>query len=706
MVHGGRSEDFLPMTPDQVHRRGWDVVDVVFVTGDAYVDHPSFAMAILGRTLEAAGFRTAILSQPDWRSCQPWRQFGRPRICFAVSAGNMDSMVNHYTANRKRRNDDAYSPGGRIGLRPDRATLAYCQRAREAYPGVPVIAGGIEASLRRLAHYDYWSNKVRRSILMDAKPDLLVYGMGERVLVEIVRRLASGEPVKNLRDLRGTAYRVGAKEPLPEPLVREARPLCLGSTSVEPAPERGSESEPAAQLIALPSQVETLVLPSYEEVSTSKEAFARMTALAYRETNPYNARRLVQYHGPEAVVVNPPDLPLAEAEMDWIYGLPFTRRAHPSYQEPIPALQVVETSVQIVRGCPGGCSFCSLALHEGRIVQNRSERSIVGEVRRLAHMPGFSGVISDLGGPTANVYRMHCRRPQLQARCRRLSCLHPTICRFFSVDHQPLLGLLRRVRNVRGVRRVLAASGVRMDLARRQPEYVEELARHHVGGHLKVAPEHTDPKVLELMKKPPIEEFEEFRRVFESASRRAGLEQYLTPYFIAGHPGSSLRSMVELACYLKRSGLRPQQVQDFLPTPGTLSTCMYWTSLDPLTGQSVYVPRRGRERRWQRALLQYWKPENYFDVRAALEEAGRQDLIGDGPECLIPAKPPAEARRQRRDPTRSDSIQPATAGRGAEDNFADLEKLPSDLSSEAPSKRISSGYRPGRKTARRRQAGM
>lgn len=706
MVSRGRSEDFLPLTPEEVRRRGWDAVDVVFVTGDAYVDHPSFAMAILGRSLEAAGFRVAMLSQPDWRSCQPWRQFGRPRICFAVSAGNMDSMVNHYTANRKRRNDDAYSPGGQIGLRPDRATLAYCQRAREAYPGVPVIAGGIEASLRRLAHYDYWSDKVQRSILMDAKPDLLVYGMGERVLVEMVRRLAAGEPVKNLRDLRGVAYRLGAKESLPAPLVREPRPLGLGPTSLEPAPEKGSQSELAAQLMALPSQVETLVLPSYEEVSASKEAFSRMTLLAHRESNPYNGRRLVQYHGPEVVVVNPPGGPMTEAEMDWIYSLPFTRQAHPSYQgRPIPALQVVETSIPIVRGCPGGCTFCSLAVHEGRIVQSRSERSILNEVRRLVRSPGFSGVISDLGGPTANGYRMHCRRPDLQARCRRLSCWHPTICRFFSADHQPLLNLLRRVRKVRGIRRVLTASGVRMDLARRCPEYVEELARHHVGGHLKVAPEHTDPKVLQLMKKPTIEEFEAFRRLFEQASRQAGLEQYLTPYFIAGHPGSDLQSMIELACYLKRAGLRPQQVQDFLPTPGTLATSMYWTGLDPFTGQPVYVPRSGRERRRQRALLQYWKPENDVDVRAALREAGREDLIGNGPDCLIPAKPPLEARRQRRGAGRSDCLRAAAAGHATEDNFADLAPPPDAPSFRAPSEGTGFGYRPGRKTARRRPAG-
>lgn len=720
MSTAGRSDLFLPTTPEEVRTRGWDAVDVVFVTGDAYVDHPSFAMAVLGRVLEAAGFRVAILSQPDWHSCGPWRQFGRPKICFAVSAGNMDSMVNHYTANRKRRNDDAYSPGGAIGRRPDRATLAYCQRAREAYPGVPILAGGIEASLRRLAHYDYWSDKVRRSILMHAKPDLLVYGMGERVLLEIVRGLASGKSVKDLRDLRGVAYRLGAKEALPEGVVRDARSLVGGSQdSVKPAPGRRPVLETmeedqagvAPQTVPVvgaamgvggamgPIQVETVVLPSYEEVASSKEAFARMTLQAYWETNPYNARRLVQDHSPETVVVNPPSLPLTEAEMDWIYGLPFVRRAHPSYVgQRIPALQVVESSIQILRGCPGGCSFCSITLHEGRIIQSRSEESILDEVRRLVANPGFSGILSDLGGPTANLYRMNCARPEVQARCRRLSCLHPRICKHFCDDHRALLALMRRVRKEKGLRRVLVASGVRMDLARRWPEYVEELARHHVGGHLKVAPEHTDPQVLALMKKPTIEEFEIFARLFQTASQKADREQYLVPYFIAGYPGSDLRSMIELACYLKRTGLRVEQVQDFLPTPGTLATCTYWTGIDPLSGKTVYVPRTGRERRLQRALLQYWKPENYFDVRSALRESGREDLIGDGPQCLIRSKPPLGAGRGKGLPAR-----PSTSAHSAENHFAEDHFADSQADHDVAADK-GGGYRPGRKTVRDRQA--
>jgi uncharacterized radical SAM protein YgiQ len=633
---------FLPMTREEMEARGWDYVDVVFVTGDAYVDHPSFAMALLGRLMEAEGYRVAILSQPDWHSCEPWKKFGRPRLCFAVSAGNMDSMVNHYTANRKVRNDDAYSPGGRIGLRPDRATLAYCQRAREAYKGVPVIAGGVEASLRRIAHYDYWSDKVRRSILLDSKADLLVYGMGERPLLEILRRLAAGEPIKNIRDVRGTAYRLGASEKPPE---------------------------------------DAIYLPSYEEVVASKEAFARMTKMAHLETNPYNARRLVQYHDREAVVINPPAFPLTEEEMDRVYGLPFQRRPHPLYgDEPIPAFEVVKHSVQIMRGCFGGCTFCSITAHEGRIIQSRSPQSIIQEIERLKQDPEFKGVISDIGGPTANMYRMNCSRPEVREKCRRLSCIHPTICKLLNTSHGPLIELLKQVRHVQGIKKVYVASGIRMDLAQLSPAYMNHLVRYHVGGHLKVAPEHCDPDVLRLMKKPSIEDFERFAKKFHELSRAAGKEQYLVPYFISGHPGCDLKAMIRLAEFLKRTGYRPQQVQDFMPTPFDIATCMYYTGIDPMTGEKVYVPRGERERRLQRALLQFWKPENYFLVREALQLAGRTDLIGSGPQCLIPSRPPKEAlvarRKSQHERTRAEH--------------------PSGM------KATVAGYRPHRKTFRRR----
>jgi uncharacterized radical SAM protein YgiQ len=635
----------LPMSREEMAARGWDEVDIVFVTGDAYVDHPSFAMALLGRLLESEGFRVAILSQPDWRSCEPWRMFGRPRLFFAVSAGNMDSMINHYTANRKVRNDDAYSPGGAIGRRPDRATLAYCQRAREAFKGVPVIAGGVEASLRRIAHYDYWSDKVRRPIILDCKADLLVFGMGERPIIEITHRLAAGQTVRDLRDLRGVAYRLGAKE--------------------QPPTEN------------------TVMLPSFEQVSTDNWAFCDMTKIAHQETNPHNAKRLVQYHGPEAVVVNPPALPLTQVEMDRVYGLPYTRKPHPSYgRQKIPAFEVVKDSVQIMRGCFGGCTFCSITAHEGRIIQSRSEESVLAEIRRMAADPEFSGVVSDIGGPTANMYEMKCTRPEIEAKCRRLSCVHPTICKLLGTDHGPLLQLMKKAREEPGVRKVLVASGIRMDLARRDPEYMRELAAHHVGGYLKVAPEHTDNETLRLMKKPGVEDFVEFDREFKKASAAAGKKQYLIPYFIGSHPGSTVEAMIDLALFLKRNHYKPDQVQDFIPSPFDIAACMYHTGHDPFTRQPVAIAKHLRDRKLQRALMQFFKPENYFDVRRALEQAGRQDLIGSGCDCLIGASPPKEALDRRRRKA-NESVREQRSGdhiRGSPGN----------------------GYRPKRKTAGRR----
>jgi uncharacterized radical SAM protein YgiQ len=608
----------LPTSRTEMEARGWDAVDVVLVSGDAYVDHPSFANGLIARLLEAAGFRVAVLAQPDWSSCEPWRQFGRPRLCFGVSAGNMDSMINHYTANRKVRNDDAYSPDGAIGRRPDRATLAYCQRSREAFPGVPVVAGGVEASLRRLAHYDYWSDTVRRSILLDAKADLVAFGMGERTVLEIVRALDAGRTVKELRGLRGVAYRLGASEPPP------AGP-------------------------------DTLELPAFEQAATDKRAFCEMTRIAHLETNPHNARRLVQRHGREAVVVNPPALPLEQAEMDAVYGLPFTRRPHPAYGTArIPAFEVVQHSVQIMRGCFGGCTFCSITAHEGRIIQSRSQESVITEIRQLAAMPGFKGTVSDIGGPTANMYQMRCTRPEVEAKCRRLSCVHPTVCKLLGTDHGPLKALMREARSVAGVKRVLVASGVRMDLARRDPEYLQELAAHHVGGHLKVAPEHTDPEVLRLMKKPSADDYVEFDKAFQAASRRVGKKQYTVPYFIASHPGSGIEEMIDLAVFLKQNGYKPDQVQDFIPSPFDIAACMYHTGLDPMTQEPVKITKGLRDRRMQRALLQFFKPENYFEVRRALEQAGRHDLIGSGCDCLIPERPPREALdRKRREATQA-----------------------------------------------------
>jgi uncharacterized radical SAM protein YgiQ len=640
------------MSRTEMEDRGWDEIDIVFVTGDAYVDHPSFAMAILGRVLEAAGFRIAMLSQPDWRSCAPWRQFGRPRLFFAISAGNMDSLINHYTANKKVRNDDAYSPGGRIGLRPDRATLPYCHRAREAFAGVPIIAGGVEASLRRLAHYDYWSDAVRRSILLDAKADLVAYGMGEKAIVEIARRLAAGQSVRDLRDMRGIAYALGARETPPEhafdrPVVR---------------------------------------LPSFEEVEADKWKFAEATRLIHINTNPFNAQALAQYHERQAVVANPPALPIADADMDQIYDLPYTRRPHPSYTEPIPAYEMIKDSITIMRGCFGGCTFCSITAHQGRIIQSRSQESVLREVRKMAADPEFSGVVSDIGGPTANMYQMRCTRPDVEARCKRLSCVHPTICKLLGTDHGPLVELMRRARTEPGIRKVLVASGIRMDLAQLAPDYMKELAAHHVGGRLKVAPEHTDPTVLQTMKKPAIDNFGSFAKDFKKASRTAGKpKQSLVPYFIASHPGSDLNAMIDLALFLKRNGYRPDQVQDFIPAPFDVATCMYYTGMDPFTKRPVHVAQNLHDRKLQRALMQFFKPDNYFMVREALIQAGRQDLVGSGCDCLIPAQPPKEAiearRRRANEPDHYHSMaNPAKGERAGE------RALPN------------TGYRPGRKT--------
>ncbi|MHA7836827.1 MAG: YgiQ family radical SAM protein [bacterium] len=608
--------DFLPTCRADLEARGWDEVDVVFVTGDAYVDHPSFAMAILGRWLEANGFRVAILAQPDWQSAEAWRELGRPRLFYAVSAGNMDSMINHYTANRKRRNADAYSPGGRIGLRPDRPTAVYAQRCREAFKGVPVITGGVEASLRRIAHYDYWSDRVWPSNLVSSKADLLAYGMGEDVILQIARRLAEGEPLASLRTLRGVAYLLGKNETLPEASFGGA----AGDGTIE--------------------------LPAFDAVREDRRAFAEMTRAFHHETNPANARRLVQPHGDRLLVVNPPARALDEPTMDRLHELPYTRQPHPDCDSPPPAWETIKDSVQIMRGCFGGCTFCSITMHQGREIQSRSPDSILREVERLAASPDFKGGISDLGGPTANMYRMRCTKPEVERVCRRLSCVHPKVCKLLDTDHAPVLDLMRRARAVPGVKRVHIASGIRMDLAADEPEYLEELATHHVGGHLKVAPEHVSDRVLGLMKKPGRGSFEIFAERFAAASKRAGKEQYLVPYFIASHPGSTADEMIELAIFLKERGYRPRQVQDFIPAPMDLATCMYWTGLDPMTMEPVETARRVQDRQVQRALLQFFAPENWTTVRDALRRAGREDLIGEGRDCLIPSRPPRPAGRR------------------------------------------------------------
>jgi len=658
----------LPMDRREMRQRGWSEMDIVFVTGDAYIDHPSFAMAILGRLLEAAGYRVGILSQPDWKSANAWKEFGQPRLFFAISAGNMDSMINHYTANKKVRNDDAYSPGGAIGRRPDRATLAYCQRAREAYPGVPVVAGGVEASLRRIAHYDYWSDKVRRSILMDCKADILAFGMGERTILAIADVFRRGAPVEELQALRGVGYRLGAATP----------------------PPTGDD---------------VVTLPSYESVAEDKRSFADMTRMAHHETNPLNARRLVQMHGKQTIVINPPALPMSQPEMDHVYGLSFTRKPHPHYgAQRIPAFGVIEHSVQIMRGCFGGCTFCSITAHEGRIIQSRSQKSVLAEIKQMAAAPDFKGTVSDIGGPTANMYEMRCTRPEVEKVCRRQSCVHPTICKLLGTSHKPLIQLMRKSRAIPGVKKVFVASGIRMDLARRDPMYMQELAAHHVGGYLKVAPEHTDERVLARMKKPGTADFLAFDSAFKKASRKAGKDQYLIPYYISSHPGSDLDAMIDLAVFLKRNGYKPDQVQDFIPSPFDIAACMYHTGLDPMTMKPVFVARHLNDRRMQRVLLQFFKPENYYEVYKALLQANRQDLIGNGCDSLIPSQPPhaaiiarrKKANRNAEDQTEGDHIRGRPTREGARKPGRNAPRKPS------VKKTPSEGYRPHRHTARRR----
>ncbi len=619
---------FLPTTREEMAERGWKELDILIVTGDAYVDHPAFGPVLIARFLEGRGYRVGIIAQPDWRDASSLLRMGRPRLFVGISAGNLDSMLNKLTAQKKVRSEDQYSPAGRTGMRPNRATIVYSNLCRQAFPGLPVVLGGIEASLRRIAHYDYWSDSVRRSILLDSKADLLVFGMGERAAWEIARRLDSGEPVSELTDVRGTAH-VKNNPAVWQPML-ENQSQRVGDGKV-------------------------LVLPSYDEVARDKQAFARMSQLFQLETNPRNARPLLQAHGDQAVYFNPPALPLEEGEMDGLYDLPFIRKPHPSYAgERIPAYDTVKDSIVTMRGCFGGCTFCSITEHEGRVIQSRSEASVLSEVRKLSRMEGFSGVISDVGGPTANMYKMTCRDEKTEASCRRLSCVHPSICKNLVTNHDPLIGLLRAVRKERGIKKVFVASGVRYDLAERSPEFVRELAEHHTGGQLSVAPEHNDPEVLKRMKKPGIESYERFAETFCDASAAAGKDQYLVPYFISGHPGSTLEDTVKLALYLKRNGMRPRQVQDFIPTPMSVATTMYYTGIDPLSREPVHVARDLREKRMMKALIQYWDPTQHDLARQALRKLGRADLIGRGQGCLVPAEwQETGAALQRSQPSRA-----------------------------------------------------
>jgi uncharacterized radical SAM protein YgiQ len=678
---------FLPTSRAEMERLGWDSCDVVVVTGDAYVDHPSFGMAVIGRTLEAQGFRVGIIAQPDWHSPEPFRALGRPNLFFGVAAGNMDSMINHYTADRKIRSDDAYTPGGVAGRRPDRATLVYTQRCQEAFKDVPVVIGGIEASLRRIAHYDYWQDKVRRSILADSKADLLVYGNAERAIVEIAHRLARREPIETMTDIRGTAFMVRrGHEPQgfmeidstevdqPGRIDEHINPYHMPE---EAAAARGQtcakaegEAPPATSVVAmpvsrkagavkLPPRDKTVIrLPAYEQVKSDPVLYAHASRVLHLETNPGNARALVQRHGERDVWINPPPIPLTTAEMDHVFDLPYARSPHPRYADEtgghdgptkIPAWEMIRFSVNIMRGCFGGCTFCSITEHEGRIIQSRSEDSVIREIEEIRdRVKGFTGVISDLGGPTANMYRIGCKSPEIEAACRKPSCVYPGICPNLNTDHGPLIQLYRRARQLRGVKKILIGSGLRYDLAVRSPEYVKELVTHHVGGYLKIAPEHTEGGPLSKMMKPGIGTYDRFKQLFDAASAAAGKKQYLIPYFIAAHPGTSDEDMMNLALWLKRNGFKADQVQTFYPSPMATATAMYHSGLNPLKGihrgersERVDVVRGERRRRLHKAFLRWHDPKNWPLLRQALQDMGRADLIGNGRHQLIPTHQPA-----------------------------------------------------------------
>jgi uncharacterized radical SAM protein YgiQ len=628
LPHAGKAAPFLPMSRAEMDALGWDACDIVLVTGDAYVDHPSFGMAIIGRLLEAQGFRVGIIAQPDWQSAEPFKALGKPALFFGITGGNMDSMVNRYTADRRLRHDDAYTPAGEGGKRPDRCTIVYSQRCREAYKDVPIVLGGIEASLRRIAHYDYWSEKVRRSILADAKADLLLYGNAERAVVEVANRLAAGEAPRDLDSIRGVA------------LFRR-----VPDTYTElPADDLDSADEGAARRPG-----DTVIrLPSYEQAEQDREAYARASRVLHRESNPGNARALVQRHGDRDLWLNPPPIPLTSDEMDAVYDLPYARAPHPIYGDAkIPAWDMIKFSVTIMRGCFGGCTFCSITEHEGRIMQNRSEGSILREIELIRDKtPGFTGVISDIGGPTANMYRMACKDPKIEAACRLPSCVFPDICPNLNTSHDELIRLYRKVREVKGVKKVMVASGLRYDLAVKSPEYIKELVTHHVGGYLKIAPEHTERGPLDKMMKPGIGAYDRFKEMFDEAAKQAGKKYYLIPYFIAAHPGTTDEDMMNLALWLKKNRYRADQVQTFLPSPMATATAMYHTGVNPLRGvrhgasDKVEAVKGLKQRRLHKAFLRYHDPDNWPVLRDALKQMGRADLIGSRPDQLVPAHQP------------------------------------------------------------------
>ena len=678
---------FLPLSKAEMKKLGWDQCDIIIVTGDAYVDHPSFGMAIIGRLLESQGFRVGIIAQPDWQSADAFKVLGKPRLFFGVAAGNMDSMINRYTADRKIRSDDAYTPGGKAGSRPDRASIVYSQRCREAYKDVPIVLGGIEASLRRIAHYDYWQDKVRRSILLDSRADILLYGNAERAVVEVANRLAQGESIDQIRDVRGTAFvrtdtpdgwmemdstridRPGKIDRIVNPYVnmKELDACELEKRANPPVEDDGVQVLHIQQKVHLDRSKTVIRLPSFEKVSKDPVLYAHASRVLHLETNPGNARALVQQQGDQEVWLNPPPIPLTTEEMDFVFGLEYARIPHPSYKGlEIPAYTMIRFSVNIMRGCFGGCTFCSITEHEGRIIQNRSKESILKEIEDIRDkVPGFTGVISDLGGPTANMYRIACKSEAIEKSCRKLSCVYPDICHNLNTDHSALTELYREARKTKGVKKVLIASGLRYDLAVKDPEYVKELVTHHVGGYLKIAPEHTERGPLDHMMKPGIGTYDAFKKMFERFSKEAGKDQYLIPYFIAAHPGTTDEDMMNLALWLKNNDFKADQVQAFYPSPMATATAMYHTGRNPLKRQTykksaekVETVKGEKQRRLHKAFLRWHDPENWPLLREALKSMGRADLIGEGPKCLIPSKQPESEAYQS--PRRKNSV----AGKG------------------------------------------
>ena len=734
---------FLPMSRAEMEQLGWDSCDIILVTGDAYVDHPSFGMAVIGRVLEAQGFRVGIIAQPDWQSAEPFKALGKPNLFWGVTAGNMDSMINRYTADRKIRSDDAYTPGDVGGKRPDRAAIVYSQRCREAYKDVPIVLGGIEGSLRRIAHYDYWSDKVRRSIVVDAKCDLLLYGNAERALVEVAHRIAAREPIEQITDVRGTAFVRRPGDPTADGWIEldstevdqpghvedHINPYLTTSEQAQAQGQSCSKEEGAAPaadptvktitihrpqgpggVAKLPRERTVIRLPSYEQVKSDAVLYAHANRVLHLETNPGNARALVQAHGgglagngdsrlARDVWINPPPIPLTTAEMDYAFDLPYARSPHPAYADEhgkhdgatkIPAWEMIRFSVNIMRGCFGGCTFCSITEHEGRIIQSRSEESIIKEVEDIRDkVEGFTGVISDLGGPTANMYRLGCRSPAIEAACRKPSCVYPGICQNLTTNHDPLIKIYRRARALKGIKKILIGSGLRYDLAIKSQEYVKELVQHHVGGYLKIAPEHTEGGPLSKMMKPGIGSYDKFKQMFEKYSEEAGKKQFLIPYFIAAHPGTSDEDMMNLAIWLKKNGFRADQVQTFYPSPMATATAMYHSGLNPLKGihrdigpggraERVDIVRGDKRRRLHKAFLRYHDPNNWPLLREALKTMGRADLIGNGKHHLIPTFQPMtdggyqSARKKNSTPVGAKAseraaavVKPGGAGKGA-----------------------------------------